>query len=491
MRWKAIVAAGLIVAVVAAIAALPEAERFLAGRIKTALERTGQITVGSVEVGLPERRVTLRDLHSTYQGDFRARRWQASGLWLPLGKLLRGHLNAFAFRPGDPLHAGRVVLEDARFTDGVTGAGWTVGSMTMEDVDLDRYEAKAVSPLQFVAVAARVGLALSVRHLEESNVVYTLPGGRDTIGADAMMIDGFQHGRIGKLALIGVAAAPRGAKAASIRMSEASAGDVDMRPMLRALSSPAWTPGAPLGRVSVEQASASGFSGETFKRYGLSLGSVTLETSHAGDDASRSRVRVIGLVLAPPAEAAETRRLRTALDSLGLKELRLGLDCTGAADKAAGSVAVESCRLAGAELGTLDFAAKLVGADKGFWQAFERGDFVAVSRSKIALASARLALADNSLLARVLRAAASDSGQPVAVVRANLADQIRHYQPAGVLITEDLTKDLDTVARFVEHGGTLALDAKPDPPFALAKFNTLSPGPDLVQLLGVSATLTK
>ena len=101
-------------------------------------------------------------------------------------------------------------------------------------------------------------------------------------------------------------------------------------------------------------------------------------------------------------------------------------------------------------------------------------------------------LADKSLLERSLKALAAMTGQPVAVTRANLARDIRRYQPSGVLISEDLTKLLDTVARFVEQGGTLTIDAKPEPPFGIDKVRHLSsrPGADLVSLLGLSATLS-
>jgi hypothetical protein len=78
------------------------------------------------------------------------------------------------------------------------------------------------------------------------------------------------------------------------------------------------------------------------------------------------------------------------------------------------------------------------------------------------------------------------------VTRANLARDIRRYQPAGVLITEDLTKLLDTVARFVEQGGKLTFDAKPEVPFGIDKIRLLqNPGPDLVEVLGLSATLAR
>jgi len=50
----------------------------------------------------------------------------------------------------------------------------------------------------------------------------------------------------------------------------------------------------------------------------------------------------------------------------------------------------------------------------------------------------------------------------------------------------------DTVARFIESGGTLTIEAKPDKPLGIDKLAYLRrPGPDLVDMLGLSATLTK
>ena len=60
-----------------------------------------------------------------------------------------------------------------------------------------------------------------------------------------------------------------------------------------------------------------------------------------------------------------------------------------------------------------------------------------------------------------------------------------------MLITEDLSKLLDTAARFVERGGTLTLEAKPASPIGIDKAQYFSrPGPDLVDVLGLSATLS-
>ena len=54
-----------------------------------------------------------------------------------------------------------------------------------------------------------------------------------------------------------------------------------------------------------------------------------------------------------------------------------------------------------------------------------------------------------------------------------------------------MTKLADSVARFVERGGTLTLLAKPDPPLDIDRGRALAtPGPDLVEILGLSATLS-
>ena len=53
-----------------------------------------------------------------------------------------------------------------------------------------------------------------------------------------------------------------------------------------------------------------------------------------------------------------------------------------------------------------------------------------------------------------------------------------------------MTQLLDTVARFVEQGGTLIVEAKPDPPVGFDRMEyLLNPGADLVSVLGLKATL--
>ncbi len=196
--------------------------------------------------------------------------------------------------------------------------------------------------------------------------------------------------------------------------------------------------------------------------------------------------------MAPPAGSAQALQLRMALQSMGLKELRLDLDCSGAEDRGKGVVSIDRCALNGPDLGELTLALKLVNADTPFWSAIDDGNTFAMLGSKVGLAGAKVALADRGIVERTLKAAATTTGQPVATVRANFAQEVRRYQPPGILITDDLTKLLDTVARFVESGGTLTLEAKPDKPLGIDKLAYLRrPGPDLVDILGLSATLSK
>ena len=71
------------------------------------------------------------------------------------------------------------------------------------------------------------------------------------------------------------------------------------------MSSDKWLPGMPSGRIHVETASATGFGGELFKRYGISLAGVSFQTTQVRDKVSRTRTRIEGFVLAPPLRGLE------------------------------------------------------------------------------------------------------------------------------------------------------------------------------------------
>ena len=489
MRKSAVAAAAVIVILGLGAAALPLAEEYSARQIKAGIQLGGS-TVETVEVGFLSRRVTLGNLHVRQVGDVSIGRWEASGLSWPLGELLRGRSPLLGLRLGDPLQARHLELADLRIVD--DGATWTIGSLIVDGFDLARYDTTGVGPLQFGPLAARIARALSVAKFEQKQTVYSAVGQGDRTAVADFTVENFDHGRIGVIALAGLETTPKAASAPVLRMSELKVAGLDLTRPLTALSSPSWRPGMPIGRISVDNASASGFGGEGLARYGISLGSITTETTHEGKKVSRSRTRIDGFVLAPPLTGLEGIQVRVALQMMGLKEVRLGFDCAGMEDRTKAELSIDRCMLAGPDLAEINFTGKLVHADDTFWKAIDEGDSLALARSKAALGAARLVIADKGLLERSLKAYSMSSGRTVPEMRALVAREVRQFQPSGVLITEELTKLLDTVARFVETGGTLTLDARPDPPVGLDKVSYFRiPGPDWVSLLGLSATLSR
>ena len=492
MKKSLVAVAAVIVLAVAAVAAVPVLEKYAAGQVKISIERDGVTKVGDVEVGLFDRRVVLRNLASTGPSEITVARWEASGLAWPLGELLRGRTPLAGFRWGDPLQAEHVELQDLRLVDRAADSRWNVEKLAIDGVDLARFDGKYDGQYQFQVLVARAMAALSMRRLEERNVIFSVPGTGDTIGIGSVVVEGYERGRIASLTMVGVEATEREGQAPLYRVADIKAAGIDLHRMVATMSSVTWYPGAPVGRVHLDNASASGFGGETLKRYGVSLGGITITTVHENERRSRSTLKVEGFVLAPPLRGLEGLQMRLALQTMGLKDVKLDFDCSASEDRAKGEVTLDRCALVGPGLGEINLSGRVVGADEVFWHAIDDGDSLAFRDSQAALGSAQLVLADKSLLERSLRALASVTGQPVAATRANLARDIRRYQPSGVLISQSMTQLLDTVARFVEQGGTLTIDAKPEPPVGFDKLDYLtSPGADLVSVLGLSATLSR
>lgn len=490
MRKLLVAAVVLVLLVGGAVAAVPLIERHAAAQIKADMERDGTTTVGTVEVGLFERRLRMTALHSKEFGDITIGRWQASGLAWPLAELVKGRTPLSGLQLGDPLHAARLEVSDVRGVE--ARATWSIGSLAIDDFSLERYEPPpAGTANRLIHLGSRIVAALSMARLEQKDTVFTDIKG-DTVKLDTLTIGRFEKGLVGSLAVAGLEVVPNAAKAPFIHISDLKLDAFDLRRPFTTMGRPEWRPGLPVGRVDLGAAKVTGFGGEAFTRYGLSLGSISSETRREGQDVRRSRLRIEGFVLAPPLRGLETLQLRLGLQAMGLKELRLELDCTGTEDRARGEASVDRCVLAGPDLGEIDLSFKVVGADEAFWRAVDDSDTIALLRSKAGLGGARLVVADRGLVERSLRLAATTSGQPLAALRAGIAQEVRRFQPPGVLITEDMTRLLDTVARFVETGGTLTLEAKPERPVGLDKLDYFRrPGPDLVNLLGLSATLSR
>jgi hypothetical protein len=489
MRKSIAFAVVAVVLVGGAAIALPLAQNYVAGNIKTEVEKQDGVSVGAVDVGFLERRVTMRDVRSRHGTDMSMARWQATGLAWPLGELLQGRTPLTGFRFGDPFQADRVEVDDLKFNGG-DGSRLSFGSVVLENVDLARIDvAIQPGPYQASALGARLLKALKLRRFEGRDVIYTAPLSANTVGFVQITGETYDRGKLGGFALAHLEATPKAAAEPAFALANIKAAGIDMGRILTAMAQPSWRPGMPLGRLGVEHLDASGFDGGLFQRYGIALGAVRIDTTHESADVSRTATKIEGFAMAPPT-GLEGLQARVLMMAMGLKELKLALACDGKEDRAKGEVSVERCALTGDELGELTLSGKLVNADAAFWRALDDGNAALLIGTKTALGEAKLVLADKGLLERSMRALSATTAQPPASTRAKLADQIRRYQPPNVLITDDMTKLLETVARFVEKGGTLTLDARPDPPFGLDKVQYLQqPGPDLVSLLGLTASV--
>lgn len=490
---KLLIAAVAVIALAGvAVAAVPIIERHAAAQIKVELERNAATKVGEVDVGLFSRRIILRDLKTTGLSEVSVGRWEASGLAWPLGELLSGRTPLAGFRWGDPLQADRVELQDVRVVDPAAGSHWSMQWLAIDGLDLARFDAKVEGQYQFHTLTGRAMGALTIRRVEQRNVVYSLAETGHTVAMASAVMERYERGRIASLTMAGFEATLRDGQSALYSVADIKVDGLDLRRLVAAMSSDKWYPGAPVGRLHVDNASASGFGGETFKRYGISLAAVRMDSTRESEARLHSTMRVEGFVLAPPLRGLEGLQTRLALQSMGLKEVKADFFCNFLEERTKGEVILDRCALVGAGLGEIALAGRIVDADKPFWHFVDEGDVKSFRDSQAALGSARLVLADKSLLERGLRALATVTGQPVAATRANLARDIRRYQPPGVLISQSMTQLFDTVARFVEQGGTLTLDAQPQPPIRFEKFEALAtPGADLVSILGLSATLAR
>lgn len=475
-----------------AVVAVPLVEEYSARQIKEQFEAEGLVTVERVSVGLFERRVELTNVRGRGAEGYSAALWSASGLAWPLTEIVRGRLPLEGLKVGDPIKAERIEVRDFNLSD-VSGNAWKFGRVSIEGVELARYDSD-VGPGRYglTVLGARALAALSVRKLEERDISFAVAGGPGGFTAASLTLENLERGRIGALAVSDFRTIGPNSDVPVFSVAEIRIAGLDAGKVLTAMSAPSWMPGMPIGRLSLDKARASGFGGELLARFGISLESITADFDHSTAKLMRGRTRISNFVLAPPLRGLEALQLRLAMTAMGLKEARLDFDCSGIEDRTKSELVIDRCALTGHDLAEIDFTMKVVDADDTFWRALDEGDLYNVYSSRAAIGAASLTLADRSLIERAIRAIAATSRQPAATVRSQFAQEIRRFQPAGVLITEDLTRLLDSVARFVEQGGTLVVEARPDPPFALERVGYLmTPGPDLVTTLGISARLSR
>lgn len=498
MKKAAFVTAALIILLAGgAFIGLPAIEKHAALELRAELERSGEVKVGTVEVGLLGRRVVLSDLAIAGGpgADFEltAAYLDVQGLSWPLAELLHGRTPFSGFRWGDPLQAGHLEARDVRLVDRAAMTEWRAASIVADDIDLARFDGDVVGGDRGIELPARALAALIVRRLEQRDVSFASTVDGQALSLGSVVVERFNRGLVGNFAVGDFKVGAKGVlPTVAVDVREISAVGLDLRKPLDGLASGAQRLGQPLGRLWAERFVIAGVGGSALSLYGISLERVTAEQKHESDAVILSRTRIDGLVVNPPSGSAKAAELKTGLEAIGVGELKLALDCGAREDRGAGVFKIENCAVTSPGLAEIGFGMTVVGVDENFWRALDEGDFRHVSTSKAALGAADLVIADKSLLERTLKAVAKTSGTPAALLRPLAALQIRKYQPPGVLITDALTKLLDTVARFIEQGGTLTLTAHPEPPFAFSRADyLLTPGPDLVSVFGLSATLSK
>lgn len=487
---KSVILLGTIFGLVGiAAASIPLVEDLAAARLKAGLAAEG-VRVETVQVGLLARSVSLGNVVGGPNGELKIDAWEASGLAWPFGELLQGRLPLRGLDWGDPLHVARLHLRNFRLATPDAVNTWTIGELTGTNIDLPRYDAVYEGPFRNQVMVARLLGALSVERLEQSDFTYVSLE-QMSQSAGRVALSGYASGLIDALELKDFQVKPADARMAGLTVSEITARGVDLRRPIAIASSIDWEQGTPVGRVPVAEGRMSGFGGELMTRYGLSLGSVSTVTAREGEF-NRSRFRIEDFVLAPSLRSVEALGMLVVLQAMNLKEVRLGFECSTLEDRARHTLKVEDCSLKARELAEISLTAQVIDTDDEFWRAIDEADIFGVLGTKAALSSARLAIVDRSLLQRSLEAKARLGGQPVAAERAALASEIRRFQPPGVLITQDMSKVFDAVARFVEQGGTLTIDALPQPALGLEKLDyLLKPGADLVNALGLTATVSR
>lgn len=493
MRRSLLVAAVVLAGLAgAAVAALPVAERWLAARIKESLEHDGTARADAVAVDLLERRVVFTGLSVRFGLELRIGQLEAAGLAWPLAEMVKGEFPLTGWHWGDPLNARRLDLTKVKLASRSNELQWDVDRITIEDAVLARHTTAMGRGAVAVNRVARAFLALSVGRVDVGTVRGSVPlsGGRDA-GVGGLTLEGYDRGHVRRLVVTGAWGAAFDKEPPPVTLADLTLKGLSVGRVLTAMSSETWVLGGPSGRISMDSLSASGFGGELLRRYGVSVGGIGLATTHDSATRSRTRLQVDDVLLAPPLSGLQAIALRMTLQSMGLNQVKAGFACTAVEDRGAGEIAIDDCALQASGLATVRLGLRIVNGDEALWQALDEGDLLLLSDSGAGLASVRLVATDQSLLERSARAFAAMTRQPLTpAIRAGWAREVRRYQPPGVMISQAMTQLLDTVARFVEQGGTLTIEAKPERPVGLDRFDYLAgPGADLVSALGVSATL--
>jgi len=473
---------------------IPSIERHLVAQLRGQLERAGATRIDRLEIGLLARRVEIDGLNLVAGAgngtEVALTRARVSGLEWPIRELLAGRTPFRGWRPGDPFIAANVEIENLQVADPIIATGVRVRRLVAEGVNLARFEParggtdwmeSAAGPVDI----ARALRALALARLEITTLLLSQTGVGETLSVDRFTVAGWRQGRVADFAVDAFVARAGGNAAEVVRVERVSLREGEMTLMLDYLDPVGASEQSPPLRWLAS--TFEGFSGTALSDNGLALTRVSTKGSRDGDARYRWNSRVEGAGFRPVAGTFIGDAAAESFRGLGISELAVDVDCGAMEDRVAGKFDLERCGVDIRGLATIGLSFGLEGLDASFWEAYDWGDYGLLLTSKGAVNRITLSLRDQSLLDRALRLAAGGMGMPAQLARATIAQQVRRFQPSGVLITQEMTAIADTVARFVERGGELVFEAKPDPPFAFERWDyLLSPGPDLVSALGLS-----
>ena len=130
---------------------------------------------------------------------------EASGLAWPLSELLSGRAPLAGWQWGDPLHARRIELETVSIVDRAAGSSASIDFLAADDLSLARYDASYNGLFPFAALTARALAALSMRRLEQRNVLLTIPGSSETLALGSVVVDSYDRGFMASIVMAGLA----------------------------------------------------------------------------------------------------------------------------------------------------------------------------------------------------------------------------------------------------------------------------------------------
>ena len=207
------------------------------------------MSVGAVEVGLLDRRLTLHDLRSKQLDGLSARDGRPPASPGRSASCCEGARRSSAFVSAILSRRTGSKSKDLR----VKASGdqtWAFGTVVLEGLDLARFDAALPpGPLQAGALGARLMKALSLRRFEERDAIYTAPFSANTVGFVRLTGENYDHGKLGSLALSHLEATSKTATEPSFALGGVKASGLDLTRILTAMSEPSWRPGMPVGRL--------------------------------------------------------------------------------------------------------------------------------------------------------------------------------------------------------------------------------------------------